>query len=160
MGGTGTLCPPSPQFRIRFFSLHSPTPVFQWNAALDFITGGVCVSVRTRVCLCVSMLARWSRQPHTGEKKKKKLNLRCVTGICCNVCSRLRALARVHVGALSACRGKCVCICEYFTHMERRCLHRRQSPYTAATRLCFGVRLLQTVERGPWPHVWTWSLRM
>lgn len=31
---------------------------------------------------------------------------------------------------------------------------------TGATQLCFSVRLLQAAEKGPWPHVWTWSWRM
>lgn len=39
-------------------------------------------------------------------------------------------------------------------------LHLERVAASAATQLRFTVRLLQTVARGPWPHVWTWKWRM
>ncbi len=59
----------------------------------------------------------------------------------------------VHFASACMFIEQCVCICEYFTHMEEPCVTTTSGSYTAATRLCFSVGLLQTAARGPWPHV-------
>lgn len=41
-----------------------------------------------------------------------------------------------------------MCVCGYFTHMERHSFHRHQNPYTTATRLCFCVRAVTSCGEG------------
>lgn len=72
---------------------------------------------------------------------------------CDHSCCECAQLHSVHVGVQAFSAHVLVLAGLLDLHLERVAA-------SVATQLRFTVRLLQTVARGPWPHVWTWKRRM